>query len=219
MFTVSLNKQVFVLYAGLVASGYDLTRIEDSDPMSQVVRDIKNTDWDTDALRYFSQARLQHGGVNPYWPRAAMLLHAALHLPPPPGRRRRRDRGHCRQSPIVPPQNALQQAIKEFPVDLSQKGDDTVAWVMDYPKAHAAFLNHPAMAGLWNQYQTVMGPSRLLPFEEPLPTRCHRCPGSRHPNRCSSEPQRNPKPTAISHDRWTSFIRTGQYMRLSPSLG
>lgn len=166
MFTVSLNKQVFVLYAGLVASGYDLTRIEDSDPMSQVVRDIKNTDWDTDALRYFSQARLQHGGVNPYWPRAAMLLHAALHLPPQPGSAPSLEMSQLPTVSDCASQNALQQAIKEFPVDLSQKGDDTVAWVMDYPKAHAAFLNHPAMAGLWNQYQTVMGPSRLLPFEE-----------------------------------------------------
>lgn len=56
MFTVSLNKQVFVLYTGLWASGYDLTRLEDTDPLSQVVEAIKATDWDSGALDYFSQA-------------------------------------------------------------------------------------------------------------------------------------------------------------------
>jgi len=212
VFSVSLNKQVFVLYTGLIASGYDLTRLEDSDPLSEVVRDIKATDWDAGALRYFSQARLQHGGVNPYWPRAAMLIHAAFHFGPPAGlpttseasltqaasgRATRSDRmtrdsvpeafrqsarDAC-QDPVpdtsqTPVPNTSQdpvpdayhkdllKAIKEFPVDRSQKGEDTVAWVMDYPKAHAALENHPAMAGLWNRYQTAMDPARLKPFEE-----------------------------------------------------
>ncbi len=211
MFTVSLHKPVFVLYSGLIASGYDLTRIEATDPLYHVVNAIKATDWDPDALSYFSKARLNHGGVNPYWPRAAMLLHAAFHLDPLSGRvlshrfsdcRKRRlgvlseERfsfapGHGAQPAMVHATPdfmqeaslntedvfdfvanapdalpaAVLKAIKEFPVDESQKDDETVNWVKGYPRVHVAFESHPDMVLLWDWYQSVMGPSRLKPFE------------------------------------------------------
>lgn len=60
---------------------------------------------------------------------------------------------------------AVLKAIKEFPVDESQKDDETVNWVKGYPRVHVAFESHPDMVLLWDWYQSVMGPSRLKPFE------------------------------------------------------
>lgn len=158
MFTVSLSKPVFVLYSGLIASGYDLTCVDAAGPLYGVISAIKVMDWDPDALTYFSKARLHHGGVNPYWPRVAMLLHASFHLEPLTGR----------ELPPGPAQvpAVVMKAIKSFPVDESQKKDDTINWVRVYPRAHAAFDGHPAMASLWMRYQQAMGPNCLQSFEQ-----------------------------------------------------
>ena len=81
-FDVSLSRPVFVLYTGLTASGYDLAA-KSAPPggmLSALVQDIRAHAWPEDALAYFSKARLGGQGVNPYWPRAAMLLQATFHL-------------------------------------------------------------------------------------------------------------------------------------------
>jgi hypothetical protein len=81
-FGVSLSRPVFTLYTGLTASGYDLAaKYAPPDGMlSALIQDIRAKAWPEDALAYFRKARLLCQGVNPYWPRAAMLLKAAFHL-------------------------------------------------------------------------------------------------------------------------------------------
>lgn len=79
MFSVELRKNVFAVYAGLIASGYDLFSIVAEDPVFDVIAEIRRIPWPQFITEYFARARKDGLGVNPYWPRAAMLLTASFY--------------------------------------------------------------------------------------------------------------------------------------------
>ena len=143
---------VFGLYVGLTASGYNLARIPAGDPIEPVLRAINLADW-PDAVRgYFAKSRARSGRVNPYWPRAAMLLEACFYLEPGRGFR-------------PPDELRLLRAIAEFPVGSAGKDSATVAWVREFPGAFAALSGTDLFPILWTSYLDALQP-RLRSFEK-----------------------------------------------------
>ncbi|NLM27676.1 MAG: hypothetical protein GX211_05795 [Clostridiaceae bacterium] len=62
--TITVNKYLFMSYAGLTASGYELTDKNDTEIMS-LVDDIRNTGFKENVIDYFKKARLTNA-INPY---------------------------------------------------------------------------------------------------------------------------------------------------------
>jgi hypothetical protein len=155
-FDVSLSRPVFVLYTGLTASGYDLAA-KSAPPggmLSALVQDIRAHAWPEDALAYFSKARLGGQGVNPYWPRAAMLLQATFHL------ERKEPGGQIGYDD----ETKVLTSVSRFPTAPGNKAADTIEWVRQYPQFHRLVEESPALRVLWSRFSGWMGPEQLEPF-------------------------------------------------------
>ena len=72
--TITVNKYLFMSYAGLTASGYELTDKNDTEIMS-LVDDIRNTGFKENVIDYFKKARLTNA-INPYQPYGSDKIHA-----------------------------------------------------------------------------------------------------------------------------------------------
>jgi hypothetical protein len=155
-FDVSLSKPVFILYTGLTASGYDLAaeNAPSGGPLSALIQDTRSQAWPEDALAYFREARLDGRGVNPYWPRAAMLLQAAFHL-------RSREPGGMAG---YDDEKAILDFVCRFPTEPENKAADTVEWLRQYPRFHRLIEESPALDFLWHRFSAWMGPEELEPF-------------------------------------------------------
>ena len=149
---VRAEKRVFGLYVGLTASGYDLARLHEGDPVWEVVQTIRAARWPAGAVRYFGQARRPGRGVNPYWPRAAMLLEACFCLGPG-GRYRYND------------ELELLRIIAAFPVSPDVKDRSTVDWIRSFPQAYAEITEADLFPSLWSSYLEAMEPV-LREFDE-----------------------------------------------------
>lgn len=156
MFAVRPELNVFGLYTGLTASGYDLARIPAADPLHEAVESIKAAQWPDEVTAYFSKARSAGGGVNPYWPRAAMLLNASFYLSDGPE--------YCYSD--LP---QVLRDVERFPVGPTQKGPDTVEWVKGFPRAYGSLTHYASLSDLWNRYLQALTP-HLLGFEQALST-------------------------------------------------
>lgn len=155
-FDVSLSKPVFILYTGLTASGYDLAEkyAPPEGMLKTLIQDIRDQEWPEDALDYFRHARLEGRGVNPYWPRAAMLLKAAFHLAiKEPGKPAEYD-----------DETEVRVSIYRFPTEPDNKAADTVEWVVQYPRFHSLIEESPALEALWRRFSGWMTPEELEPF-------------------------------------------------------
>lgn len=141
---VNLSRPVFTLYAGLTAGGYDLANSGPENPARLVIASIKSHRWDADAVRYFATARLCRAGVNPYWPRAAMLLDATFFLNDDP------IGGYADATRVL-------RDIAEFPTRASEKGEDTLRWIGRYPSMYRRIEADPAFSDLWLQFQLSVG--------------------------------------------------------------
>jgi hypothetical protein len=79
METVNLDladhQQVFDVYLGLSAAGYDLANPHRKQGFDDL---IASTDWSQPILEYFHYARISDGRINPFWPRAFILTLAGL---------------------------------------------------------------------------------------------------------------------------------------------
>ncbi|MGE5579946.1 MAG: hypothetical protein ACM3WU_07875 [Bacillota bacterium] len=152
MVSVRPHMGVFALYVGLTVSGYSLARASPGSPEEELIRAIKQAEWSPAVRNYFAKARSRTGGVNPYWPKAEMLLEACLYLES--GRQfNPRD------------EIALLRAIAGFPVSPAEKDAWTVAWVRDFPSAYGAVMDSDQFPLLWTSYLDVLQP-RLAVFEQ-----------------------------------------------------
>jgi len=143
---VRADKRVFGMYVGLTASGYDLARLPEGDPVREVIEAIRAARWPAGAVRYFGQARRLGRGVNPYWPRAAMLLEACFFLGPD-GRFTYRD------------ELELLRTIAAFPVDPDEKDRPTVDWVRSFPRAYSEIADEGQFPSLWSSYLEAVEPA------------------------------------------------------------
>lgn len=74
-YSIKPNKNIFTTFAGLIASGYNLS--EDSCDRD-IINSIREVKYDEDIIDYFIKARTSNCEVNPYWPRAFLLSLASL---------------------------------------------------------------------------------------------------------------------------------------------
>ena len=74
---ISYNKNIFTVYVGLTAAGYDLAKT----PGNKEIHDgIYRIHWAGDTINYFNKARINTCEVNPYWPRDYFLTLGSLYL-------------------------------------------------------------------------------------------------------------------------------------------
>ncbi|HOB43046.1 MAG: hypothetical protein ACOX38_02450 [Bacillota bacterium] len=77
---VQPDKRVFMVYVGLMASGYELASLEEGEPMARVAARAADVEWSPDLLAYYRWARVESREVNLYWPRAFLLVAAGLRI-------------------------------------------------------------------------------------------------------------------------------------------
>lgn len=152
MAEVLVSKNVFTLYAGLTASGYDLAAFPEDDPVAKIVDSLREMPLSSPAHSYFPQARLPGPGVNPYWPRAAMLLHATFFL----------DDDATEYTDL----RALRKMVEDFPASDGPGNEESLAWLMGYPSAFRAVRESAHFLGNWSDYVEAMNPERLLGFRD-----------------------------------------------------
>jgi hypothetical protein len=145
MVAVRPHMGVFGLYVGLTASGYDLARVSPQEPIGLILRAIKTAQWPKTVEKFFAQARARNNGVNPYWPRAAMLLEACFYL------------GSGR---AFKPSDELRllRSIADFPVPASLRDSTTAAWVRELPEPFAAVTGAELFPVLWTSYLDAIQP-------------------------------------------------------------
>ena len=151
MAVVRPHMGVFALYVGLTASGYSLAKAA-GDPVEAIQRAIKIAEWPAAIRNYFAKARTRTSGVNPYWPKAEMLLEACFYLEPGRG---------FRPSDEL----SLLRAIASFPVSPSDKDSATVAWVREFPSAYAEIAGSEIFPFLWTSYLEMLEPNLRI-FEK-----------------------------------------------------
>jgi len=151
MVSVRPHMGVFALYVGLTVSGYNLAKADPGSPEEDLIKAIKQAEWPEAVRNYFANARSRTYGVNPYWPKAEMLLEACFYLES--GRQ---------FSPKD--EMALLRTIASFPVSPAEKDSSTVEWVRDFPSAYGAVLDAELFPLLWTSYLDILEP-RLGVFE------------------------------------------------------
>ena len=152
--SVFVSRQVFTVYVGLTASGYDMARLSANQAMCRLVWAIREADWPEHVPAYFGQARTDVCTVNPYWPRAFLLTIASLYLAESP------------PYPFADP-HAISRHIQALdalcPAD---KDDETMQWVLQLPDAYQAVCSQPYLDRLWELYQASVDPGRCKQVAE-----------------------------------------------------
>ena len=129
------SKQIFSIYAGLTAAGYDMA------PPSRLVSAIRDANWPDEVLAYFGEARTGGCAVNPYWPRAFLLALASLYLPESPPYR-------------FPDRLAVARHVESLDsVSPDEKDEDTVDWILGLPEVYGLLSAQPVLETLWDLYQ------------------------------------------------------------------
>ena len=145
------SEQVFTVYVGLTASGYDMARPSLGEPLYRLIQAIRGTDWPRQVLAYFAKARTATCKVNPYWPRAFLLTVASLYLPESPPHR------------FTNPELISEHIEGLEAVSPEDKDAETARWVLELPDAYRALKGSPGIRGLWELYLESMD---LCRFEE-----------------------------------------------------
>lgn len=146
------DMRVFGLYVGLTASGYDLANIPPDDPIEPVMRAIRTAEWPAPVFSYFGAAKRPGRRVNPYWPRAAMLLEACLYLSPG------LEFSHTDELDLL-------RRIAAFSVSRDDKDAATVAWVREFSAHYAMVAETDLFPLLWPSFLDGLE-SRMRVFEK-----------------------------------------------------
>lgn len=144
--SVRASKQVFTVYVGLTASGYDMARPGRNKAVRRLVRAIRETAWPEEVVTYFRRARTGGCAVNPYWPRAFLLTLASLYLPESPPYR------------YADPDLISRHIQNLDAVSPADKGPDTLRWVLDLPGVYETLWAQPVLQALWNLYEASINP-------------------------------------------------------------
>jgi hypothetical protein len=142
------GKQVFAVYVGLTASGYDMAVSAGNDVIGEMLRMIKESSWPEELLAYFRRARTNSCAVNPYWPRAFLVALASLYLP---------------QSPpyqFGDPDRVTRHIKGLNTVAPAEKDEDTIQWIMELPAVYRALWERPLLSELWRLYESSIDRER-----------------------------------------------------------
>jgi len=147
-YSVRPNINIFAVYVGLTASGYDLARFSSVDPGHDVIRKITDAQWPQRVMNYFKEARTKICEVNPYWPRAFLLALSSLYLSGPPGYKYMDAHQVTKHIEILDMIN---------PAD---KQPDTISWLMELPEVYAILRAQPAFDKIWGLFLSTLNISQ-----------------------------------------------------------
>lgn len=139
--SVELRENVFAVYSGLIAAGYDLFSLAEGDPVLGVIGEILNLPWPESVTGYFAWARKKGPGVNPYWPRAAMLLTASFYTGVSEGTSAGEGISACSGISIRDerlyastqmPDRGFNELFHSFPVSPEEKDSEVLEWLVEF---------------------------------------------------------------------------------------
>lgn len=128
-YSIHPDVNIFTVYTGLTASGYDLAR---SETIYNVIRRILDHQWPQRVLDYFRRARNNNLGINPYWPRAYLLAFSSLYISDP-----------------LSYTSQVTKRIEEMDINPSDKGSDTISWLMELPEVCAIVRGQSVFDYVW----------------------------------------------------------------------
>lgn len=143
-----VSKQIFTIYVGLIASGYDMMDTQVSPGIADLVQAIRTMQLPDKVLEYFRRASSAKCKVNPYWPNAYLLTVASFHI--------------SESEPYQYLNSSLlnEQIFMLDSVSLSDKDNATMQWISELPAAYAAIVANNAFGKLWAMYQDCIDLSR-----------------------------------------------------------
>lgn len=131
---IKISKEVFTVYVGLVASGYEFSLDK------ELADKIRNVKWDDSAVEYFKKARTPYCAVNPYWPRGAMLVSASLDIKESTG---------YEYSDF----NKMKENIDRYNnFDSKENDKETELWLLQLPNYYGLVRENKEFDNLYAQY-------------------------------------------------------------------
>lgn len=131
---LKISKNIFTVYVGLIASGYELSQDKG---MAESISAVK---WDASAVRYFGKARTTYCDVNPYWPRGSMVAVASLDLEDKPG---------FEYADFM----RMKKKLDSFGnVDPDENGKETELWLQQLPVYYSLIRENKEFQRLWDEY-------------------------------------------------------------------
>lgn len=125
------HQLVFDAYLGFTAAGYDM-----ANPVGvgSIIRKILDMPFEQLSLKYFRRARIGDGRLNPYWPRASILVTASLLTDV--------------SSLYLDPSTLHDHLANQRNIAPAEKDDSTLQWAIDFPE-HAEYLRRGYYRILW----------------------------------------------------------------------
>jgi len=131
---IKISINVFTVYVGLVASGYEFSYDKE---LSEKIRNVK---WDSAAVEYFRKARTLYCDVNPYWPRASMLVSASLFL------------NESDEIEYTDYKKFKEKTDNLSNIDPKEKEEDTKLWLLQLPTYYSLIRKNEEFNDLWVHY-------------------------------------------------------------------
>lgn len=124
--------------------------------MAAVAARIASITWPKDLIAYFRQARHEGCELNPYWPRAFLLVAAGL----------RTSESQDWDWDCSDPHDIV-RGICSLPVNPVHKENATMDWIMSLPLQFRSISGHPSSSALWKAYLDALSP-KLAQYEEAM---------------------------------------------------
>ena len=147
-YSVRPNINIFAVYVGLTASGYNLAHFSSDEPIHDVIRSIIDSQWSQRVLDYFQEAQTKTCEVNPYWPRAFLLALSSLYFSGPPGYK------------YMSPRQVTKHIENLDMINPADKQADTINWLMELPEVYAIIRSQPVFDKIWSLFLRTLNISQ-----------------------------------------------------------
>jgi len=138
---VFYSKNIFLVYCGLHAAGYDLCPGEFAPAIKEFISLLKQNQ---KIINYFKQARLDSCPVNPYWPRGFLLTLASFYDTSP-------------DQYSVEERMQLTMHLNTLDhVNEHERNDDTKRWLYELSLILSGMSQLPEFAATWSTYCTSL---------------------------------------------------------------
>lgn len=134
------GKNLFTIYVGLTAAGYDLAKIPENKEIHNVIHGIH---WNEDVIIYFSKARTNTCEVNAYWARDYFLSLASLYITENDG---------CAYTNF----HDVIDYIKSNQFNPDDIGLDTIKWLQQLPIYYSKIASTEGFDYIWENYLNEM---------------------------------------------------------------
>ncbi len=134
---VSYSKNIFLVYCGLHAAGYDLCSGDFDPAIKEYISSLKQNH---KVANYFKHARLDSCPINPYWPRGFLLVLSSFYVNTP-----------NQFSDDERMQLAMHLDTLDH-VNKHERGDDTKTWLYDLAPILSTMSQLPEFTAAWTAY-------------------------------------------------------------------